>query len=167
MCSLLLILSQLLLSACGTLHKTTKSSSVSNLKDKEEIEFKDQSKYLHQQENKSLTIRNDAADSFSQIEIWPKGRFDFSPGEGFSGQAEKVLIYKKTKSGSRTIERKEEAAQSTKVSDITESRIKTKDISLKDTEKKDLRLSVWHWLLILVALLFLWYILKYKLFIHP
>lgn len=165
-CSLFLIFGQLFLSGCGMLHQTTRNSSVSNLKEKEKIEIEDQSKYLHQREIKSLTIRSDSLSSFSQIEIWPKGKFDFSPGQGFSGQADKVLIYKKTKSGNSSIEKKEEVAQRTKVSSKAESRMKTKDLSRKDTEKKSSPLSVWQWLLVLIGVLFLWYISKYQLNNH-
>ena len=161
MCSLFLILGQLFLSACGMLHKTTKNSSVSTLKNKEEIEVNDQSKYLHQQETGSLTIRNDSSDAFSKIEIWPKGRFDLSSETGFSGQAEKVLIYKKKKSGRRNIEKKAETTLQTKVSDRSQSQMKTKDFVQKDMEKKSAPASAWYWLLILIPLVFLWYRLKH------
>lgn len=161
MCSLFLILGQLFLSACGMLHKTTKNSSVSTLKNKEEIEVNDQSKYLHQQESGSLTIRSDSSDAFSQIEIWPEGRFDLSSEKGFSGQAEKILIYKKKKSGRRSIEKKAETTLQTKVSDWSQSQMKTKDFVQKDMEKKSTPVSAWYWLLILIPLVFLWYRLKH------
>jgi hypothetical protein len=159
--SLFLILCQLFLSACGMLHKTTKNSSVSTLKKKEEIEVNDQSKYLHQQESGSLTIRNDSSDAFSQIEIWPKGSFDFSTEEGFSGQAEKVLIHKKKKSGRKSIEKKAETTLQTKVSDRSQSEMKTKDFSQKDMENKSAPVSAWYLLLILIPLVLLWYRLKH------
>lgn len=159
--SLFLILAQLFLSGCGMLYRTD-NSSVATLKDNEEIKINNHSKYLHVQEIRSLSIQNDSLNSFSQIEIWPKGKFDFSPGQGFSGQAEKVVIYKKTKYGSRSVERRKEAVQGLKVSDKAESKINTKDVFRKDSEKKSFRLSVWYWLLIPIALLFLWFISKYK-----
>lgn len=161
MCSLFLILGQLCLSACGMLHKTTKNNSVATLKNKEEIAVNDQSTYLQQQRNRSLTVRNDSSDAFSQIEIWPKGRFDLSPEKGFSGQAEKVLIHKKKKSGRKSIEKKAEAVLQTKISDRSQSQTKINDFAQKDMEKKSVPVSAWYWLLILIPLVFLWYRLKH------
>jgi len=157
---LFVILIPLILQACGLLQKTSKNSSISVLKDKEEIRMDDQSKTIDQQENRSLILRNDSLDSYSQTEIWPKGRFDLSPEKGFSGQAEKVLILRKGKSGSRSVEKKEEVKQQIEESRQAQSQLKTKDFSQKDMEKKSFPFSGWYWLPILGLLAFLWYRFK-------
>lgn len=160
-CSLFLILCQLFLLGCGMLHKTTKNSSIAILKDKEETKINDQSAHRHQQETRSLVIRSDSLDASSLIEIWPRGRFELSKEHVFSGQAEKVLILKKKKSGHRSIEKKAETTLKTKVSGSSQAQVKTKNFSQKDVEKKSFPVSAWYLLLILIPLVFLWYRLKH------
>jgi hypothetical protein len=154
------ILGLLILQACSLFQKTTKNSSIATLKDKEEIRMDDQSKATYQQEGRSLILRNDSLDSYSQTEIWPKGRFDLSPEKGFSGQAEKVLIRRKGKFGSRIMEKKEEVKQQMEVSRQVQSQLKTKDFSQKDMEKKRSPFSGWYLLLLLILLIFIWYRFK-------
>jgi hypothetical protein len=141
--SLFVILGLLILQACGLLQKTSRNSSVTGWKDKEEIRIGNQSKAVHQLETSSLILRNDSSDSYSQTEIWPKGRFELSPEKGFSGEAEKVLIHKKGKSGTRIIEKKKEIKQQLEESRQAQSQLKTKDFSQKDIEKKSFPVSAW------------------------
>ncbi|NQX43170.1 hypothetical protein SAMN05421820_11585 [Pedobacter steynii] len=157
---LFVILGLLMLQACGLLRKTSRNSSIATLQDKEEIRMDSQSKAIDQQEGRSLILRNDSLDSYSQTEIWPKGRFDLSPEKGFSGQAEKVLIRRKGKFGSRSLEKKEEVKQQIEESKQAQSQLKTKDFSQKDMEKKSSSFSGWYLLLLLILLIFIWYRFK-------
>ena len=157
---LFVILGLLMLQACGLLQKTSRNSSIFALKDKEEIRMDHQSKTIDQQEVRSLILRNDSLDSYSQTEIWPKGRFDLSPEKGFSGEAEKVLIRRKEKFGSRSLENKEEVKQQMEVSRQAQVQLKTKDFSRKNMEKKSTPFSGWYLLLLLILLIFIWYRLK-------
>lgn len=157
---LFLILVLLILQACGVLQKTSKNSSTNTFKDKEEIRVDYQSKTIDQQENRALILRNDSLDSYSQTEIWPKGRFDLSPQKGFSGQAEKILILRKGKSGSRSVEKKEEVKRQMEVSRQAQVQLKTKDFSQKNMEKKSSPFSGWYLLLVLFLLIFIWYRFK-------
>lgn len=48
----------------------------------------------------SVSFHQDSSDNGYSIQIWPRGMFTYSPGKGFSGEADKVLVTGKAKSGS-------------------------------------------------------------------
>jgi len=53
----------------------------------------------------SVSFYRDSSNLDYFIQIWPRGRFSFSAGEGFSGEADKIQVTGKAKAGSVSSER--------------------------------------------------------------
>ena len=51
----------------------------------------------------ALTLYADSSNQDYTIQLWPKGRFSYSAETGFSGEADKILITGKSKSGSSSL----------------------------------------------------------------
>lgn len=49
----------------------------------------------------TITLKKDSDHLDYAIQLWPKGRFTFSPTDGFSGEAVKILIAGSDKKGSQ------------------------------------------------------------------
>ncbi|SEA51790.1 hypothetical protein [Pedobacter hartonius] len=85
------------------------------------------------------------------IQIWPKGNFTFSPGAGFSGEAEKILVEGNIKkatlaAGMYNIEQQDKGK--------AESRVSEKKKQISDEHLKSKRsLPSWKWMLTGVAML--------------
>ena len=50
-----------------------------------------------------ITLYTDSSNQDYTIQLWPKGRFSYSAETGFSGEADKILITGKSKSGSSSL----------------------------------------------------------------
>lgn len=54
-----------------------------------------------------LYFKNDSNYIDAVIEIWPKGKFSYSPTEGFTGEANLITVNKKETAIARALEKKE------------------------------------------------------------
>ena len=53
--------------------------------------------------SRALTFYADSSNQDYTIQLWPKGRFSYSAETGFTGEADKILITGKSKSGSSSL----------------------------------------------------------------
>lgn len=63
-----------------------------------QFEYTEQKDFL--KESGSVSFHRDSSDFGYSLQIWPRGTFSYSPEDGFSGEADKVLVTGKGKSGS-------------------------------------------------------------------
>ena len=76
-----------------TTHSRQQLTTVSSLNLAEEKNW--------QSKSGTITLKKDSNHLDYAIQLWPKGRFTFSPTDGFSGEAVKILIAANDKKGSQ------------------------------------------------------------------
>lgn len=59
----------------------------------------------------SVSFQQDSSDTDYSIQIWPKGTFSFSAEKGFSGEADKVLVTGRVKTGSSSTDKRSSIVQ--------------------------------------------------------
>jgi hypothetical protein len=83
----------LLQSGCSLFTSTQKSNllnqtNMENTSALQHLDLAQSETALH-----SLLLQSDTSHQDFNVEIWPRGRFSFSPGNGFEGEAEKIRYH--------------------------------------------------------------------------
>lgn len=140
--------------ACSLLQKTNTSSSGAALKIREESSTVEQFHTLDKSLTWSRSVDNDSLNVVSTVVIWPKGKFSFSPLDGFSGMAEQVMISGTLKKGSKVLEEKIQEQAEYKDSSLMEEGFKSIQTDQQDTIKEVFPVFAWWWLWLVIPLLF-------------
>jgi hypothetical protein len=99
----------------------------------------------------SVSFHQDSSNQDYAIRIWPRGVFTFSPEKGFTGEADRVLVTGKAKTGSSSSETTT-ALQQDKGKIQQELNLKKKDVS---EQKLKLKKSVPSWKLVIAGVAFM------------
>lgn len=86
-----------------------------------------------------------------EVEIWPKGKFSFQPGQGFETEASKVRIKGQQSRFTGSVKQYTEAAAQ-KQSETTQLRAEQQQSASQQRSKQE-RNPAWGWALILLAVL--------------
>ena len=86
--------------SCGMFKNTENSNSKSRRQSSYELNHSILEEKDWLSKSGSLTFYADSNNQDYTIQLWPVGRFSYSPEKGFTGEAEKILITDKSKSGS-------------------------------------------------------------------
>lgn len=84
----LLVLLCLLMQGCSLLTGLKKEQQTAKLASEMELDMKVSNNVMDNRLLLNLVDRKDSTVTNTQLEIWPKGRFRFSPEHGFVGEAE-------------------------------------------------------------------------------
>ena len=97
----------------------------------------------------SVSFHQDSSDIDYSIQIWPKGMFSFSAEKGFSGEAEKVMVTGKAKSGSvSSVSSSSFHQDKVKIQQqLSQQRKKVSDLKTKSKKSK----PSWKWLVASMA----------------
>lgn len=150
--------------ACSLLQKTKTSSSGAAMKIREESSKVEQFNTLDKSLGWSRSVSNDSLNAASTVVIWPKGKFSFSPLDGFSGTAAQIMISGTLKKGSKVFEEKIQQKAKYKDSSLMEERFKSIQTDQQDTIKEVFPVFSWWWLWVVIPLLFglRWLSMNYK-----
>lgn len=128
---------------CALLNNTTKTLSTGGTAKEKNTSLKVTENASAESRLHSITFIKDSAGIDFRLEIWPKGNFTYSIGNGFSGTAEKVVLSAK---GLQTRVALQQQIQSQHAEVL-----KTKDLQQKEVQKSNTRVlekvsSVsWKW----------------------
>lgn len=84
----LLVLLCLLMQGCALMTGLKKEQQTAKLASETEVDLKVSNNVQENRLLLNLVDRKDSTVTNTQLEIWPKGRFSFSPEHGFVGEAE-------------------------------------------------------------------------------
>jgi hypothetical protein len=84
-------------------------NTASNLNNTHELSSADTKLKLTEQRDwlsrsAKITLHHDSSNLDYMLQIWPKGMFSFTPQQGFTGEAERILLTGKSRSGSASSE---------------------------------------------------------------
>jgi len=122
--------------------------------------IQDTEQFYNETGSESLYVASDSSAYDYNLEIWPKGRFSYSPEKGFEGEAEKVKISKTGAMETLLIKELADVTQETvsKNSDRLENNLLENKYA---AEEKTIVLS-WKWVLGIVLFLMVvalgWYL---------
>ncbi|MDO7744095.1 MAG: hypothetical protein MUP99_09985, partial [Pedobacter sp.] len=86
--------------SCGMFKNTENSNSKSRQQSSYELNHSISEEKDWLSKSGSLTFYVDSTNQDYTIQLWPVGRFSYSPEKGFTGEAQRILITDKSKSGS-------------------------------------------------------------------
>ena len=101
----LLILWCLLMQGCGLITGLKKEQHVAKLSSETDVELHAVNNLKENRLLLNLVDRKDSTVTHTQVEIWPKGRFSFSPEHGFVGEAERLQWHGQETSAARQQQR--------------------------------------------------------------
>jgi hypothetical protein len=83
--------------SCGMLHDTVKITDAYHEMRSSNTLLKLAADSEYSSKSASLLLFKDSSDQNYTLQIWPKGKFTYSPVSGFEGEAEKMLVSGKLK----------------------------------------------------------------------
>ena len=151
--------------SCGIMNDKHTTKTLSELTDETKLDLAMKAETELKDNSLKMIVRDDSLNKDWNIQLWPKGKFTFSPQNGFEGEAEKVLI--NGRSFERNRSKETEAVDKTQKSSIDISlHEKKKNVKTAKQEEKSIRQN-YSWLLYCGFLLGIFVLLFYfqKLFI--
>jgi len=157
------MLISLVFMSCGMMKQTKKTSDQSNQRYGNNTEIKSTLNDDHSLKSVNMVYQKDSSQTAWQIQLWPKGRFVFSAGKGFEGEAEKILItgLHRSESSLEGLNTSDEERKLAIKSDVKQ-KIKAESSAKKEVVSASLS---WKWIVILLfiasAMIF-WLLRKYR-----
>ena len=158
---LIILLLAVFYSSCGLLKNT--KSNVERLR--QESEYKSETKLVNYKDwsrtTGSLNLYSDSSLQTYAVRLWPKGSFTFSADQGFSGEADSVVILRSLKGGSTAA-----AVLNIKEQDKGKVEIKAASTGKQSTDQKSKvkqQEASWIWVIGILTLVYLLFcLLLYK-----
>ena len=105
--------------------------------------IQDTEQFYNETGSESLYVASDSSAYDYNLEIWPKGRFSYSPEKGFEGEAEKVKI---SKTGATETLLKKELAEVTQEAVLKKSdRLENNLLKSNYTAEEKTTVLSWKW----------------------
>jgi hypothetical protein len=150
----------LLLTGCALLKRNTKTTDETYNKAENVTDLKTTVTTDKQRNIQQLIYRKDSADASYTIQFWPKGVLDFSPGAGFRGEFDSILMKGKQKQLAETsgiLSAGEAESRKSAAVLHQKSQLKSGKKKVEEVEKNDVKLFI----IILIVLVSVFFVSKW------
>ena len=89
---------------CGIMNDKHTTKALSELTDETKMDLVLKAETELKDNSLKMIVRDDSLNKDWNIQLWPKGKFTFSPQNGFEGEADKVLINGRSSQRNRSTE---------------------------------------------------------------